>query len=150
MTAKSYPALSRTCMLLPAYWSIIWLKMMSVCIVSGSTDNLTFILSVAGGAVGAAIVLAAVVGVVGFIIWRVTSTSAVAATTALRPGFASTPVVVASKPSIRPRFIPSQQMHSRGYNAWYNNGYHDNECPLHGRSWFQSRINVESGQSQRF
>ena len=111
---------------------------------SGSTDNLTVILASVGGAVAAVAVIAVVVGI---IIWRVTSAGAVAAT-ALGPAIASTPVAVSSKPAIHPRFIPSQ-MHSRGYNGYYNNGYQDNEYRVHPYS-YRSKIAVTSDQFAPF
>jgi len=110
-----------------------------VCFCSTDNLNLTLILAVAvGGAVAAAVVIATVIGV----IWRVLSSSSAAAEPAV---VASSPVTVFSKPAVHARFIQSP-LYYRPYGGYYNNGYYDNECPIHSRRPYHGRINVHSGQ----
>jgi len=109
-----------------------------------STDNRMFIIAVAvGGAVAAVVVIATVIGV---IIRRVLSTRSAAERppAAAEPAMVSSPpVTVFSKPAVHARFIQSP-LYYHAYGGYYNNGYYNNECPVHGR--YHSRINVQSGQ----
>jgi len=114
-------------------------------LLSGSTDNLAFILVIAGGAVAAAVVIATVTGV---IIWRLSTAKE---SEAQGPSIEASPVAVSRRPAIHPRFIPSH-LYSRGYAGYHSNGYCGNVYSIYARHpyCYQSRINVYSGQYELF